>query len=150
MAYHHAGKESQLIWQKEDFWRNLYSNFIDIAIIDWCKLFADHKGEHSWSKVVKNKEKFLENLYQELGVTEAEFSAHISEMKQYRDKFLAHLDKEMVMHIPTMEISIKSVVFLFGILKADFPINLADSPESLNEFYNHRFLHAKSQYLKAT
>jgi hypothetical protein len=150
MAYHRAGEESKKAWKKEDFWRNINSNFIDVAVIDWCKLFADPKSKHFWSKVVQTKEVFLENLYQELGITEAEFSAHINEMKHYRDKFLAHLDEEMVMHIPTMEISINSAVFLFDTLKADFAENLGDSPENLKEFYSSRFSHAKSQYLKAT
>jgi hypothetical protein len=148
MAYHRAGEESKSSWKKEDFWRNINSNFIDVAIMDWCKLFADPKGKHFWSKVVQNKEVFLENLLNEIGITEAEFSDHINKMKYYRDKFLAHLDEEMVMHIPTMEISIKSAVFLFSILKVDFPKSLGDAPENLNEFYNSRFSHAKSQYLK--
>jgi hypothetical protein len=150
MAYRRAGEEFQITWQQEDFWRNISGNFIDIAILDWCKLFADPKGKHYWSKVVPCSEKFLESLYEKIGVTEEEFATHIQKMKHYRDKFLGHLDEEMVMHIPTMDISINSTVFLFGILKAAFGEHLNDAPENLKEFYNDRLLYAKSQYPKAT
>ncbi|MDD5320377.1 MAG: hypothetical protein PHD43_07145 [Methylococcales bacterium] len=150
MAYRRAGEEFSINWEQDDFWRNISGNFIDIAILDWCKLFADPKGKHYWSKVVPNKEIFLESLYIELGITEEEFSAHINTMKHYRDKFLGHLDEELVMHIPKMEISIKSAILLFGVLRGAFSRNLGDAPENLQDFYNERFLHAKTKYPKIT
>ncbi len=35
-----------------NFWRAANNNFIDMCVLEWCKLFADMQGKHHWSKIV--------------------------------------------------------------------------------------------------
>ena len=47
-----------------------------------------------------------------LKLTEAEFDGYIDEMRAYRDKFVAHLDLDDIMHIPKLRLARKSVASL--------------------------------------
>jgi len=35
-----------------NFWRTTDGNFLDMAVLEWCKLFADPRGKHYWKKVI--------------------------------------------------------------------------------------------------
>lgn len=96
------------------FWREVHANFIDICVLDWCKLFADKGGEHDWRRVVDDTARFQEDLYATLSVSAEEFAESTKKIRHYRNKFVAHLDAERMMHIPNLEIHRKSVDFLFG------------------------------------
>ena len=45
-AYYNAGWSSKGLKVKDQFWVSLNSNFIDISVIEWCKLFGDYKDKH--------------------------------------------------------------------------------------------------------
>ena len=77
-------------------------NFLDMAVLEWCKLFGDKKGNYYWGRVVSSQN-FEEEMLENLGVTTDQFADYIDEMRKYRDKFLAHLDDELVMNIPNMD-----------------------------------------------
>ena len=49
-----------------------------------------------------------------MGVTAAEFTALITNIKDDRDKFVAHLDEERTMLLPALETAKKSIAFLHG------------------------------------
>jgi hypothetical protein len=102
------------------FWHEVHINFLDICILEWCKLFADRKGrkgqpygEHHWRRLVAEPDRFETDLCTTLGVTADEFAALIAEVKRYRDKFIAHLDVERTMHRPNLTQPMKAVEFLF-------------------------------------
>jgi hypothetical protein len=149
-AYYKAGRECRDSWVSTDFWRNTSNNSLDIAVLEWCKLFADPKGKHHWSKVVSEPENFLDALLAALKISASEFDVYIEKCKVYRDKFLAHLDSELVMHIPDLGIVIESATFLFNLLRCDNSALLKDAPIELSEFYQQRFDHAKTKYPNGT
>ncbi len=64
-------------------------------------------------------------------------------MKTYRDKFLAHLDEDRLMHIPDLTITLNSVVFLYGILQDEDAALLNDLPTELGQYYQERLAHGK-------
>jgi hypothetical protein len=66
------------------------ANFIDIAVLEWCKLFGDRKGKHFWANVVTDPSSFESALLIHLGVTIQELVVYVDEVRTYRDKFLAH------------------------------------------------------------
>ena len=94
-------------------WATAHDNFLDIAILEWCKIFGDKKAKHAWRKVVSDQPAFLAELLEHLRLTETFFEAYTSEMRIYRDKFIAHLDEENTMNIPNMSPAIKSAQFLY-------------------------------------
>jgi hypothetical protein len=93
------------------FWIQVNSNFFDICVLDWCKLFAEKKGRHYWGRIFADSENFKEKLLTRLGIDEEAFEAEIKAMLTYRDKFVAHLDELRIMDVPRLEIAKASVIF---------------------------------------
>jgi hypothetical protein len=100
------------------FWVNINSNFIDISVLEWCKLFGDAKGKHHWNKVITRPVEFEQQLHRYLRTTPEEFNEYLKEMRRYRDKFVAHLDDEPIMYLPRLRPAKKSAAFLHDYLLA--------------------------------
>ncbi len=149
-AFYSAGWRYKKIIAREDFWVSANGNFLDLAVLEWCKLFADRRGKHHWCKVVPDPNTFLPDLLNHIGVNEQEFEAQCKEIKTYRDKFVAHLDDLPRMQIPHLSIVIDSVVYLYSIVREEFSDVLNDAPVDLRSFYKQCFTHAKRHYESAT
>jgi hypothetical protein len=116
-----AGEATQLLstgHPEASFWRQVNSNFLDIAVLDWCKLFGDQKkthtsriGKHHWRRVVTDPEAFESRLLAKLDIDAEAFAALISKMRDYRDQFVAHLDDGLVMNIPELATASAAVTF---------------------------------------
>ena len=56
MAYYKAGylylQKSNV---KSDFIITTWGNFIDVAVLEWCKLFGSYKDHHHWSNIFENE-----------------------------------------------------------------------------------------------
>jgi hypothetical protein len=117
LAYYRVGGRHPSGWKDPplqptaSFWRVVNGNFIDTCILEWCKLLGDTKGQHSWMRVVSDKEQFKTELLKHLSVSEVQFEDFRQEMREYRDKFIAHLDSELVMNIPKLDVAKRSVEF---------------------------------------
>jgi hypothetical protein len=101
------------------FWRIVNGNFIDACVLEWCKLLGDPKGQHYWERIVTDTEKFKAELLKQLNVSESEFETFRVEMREYRDKFIAHLDSEPVMNIPKLYLARASVEFYHAYVVAN-------------------------------
>jgi len=113
LAFFRAAHDSKQQWEGQQFWITAHNNFLDIAVLEWCKVFGDKGAKHDWRKLVTEQELFLANLLEHLRLTEAGFDGYIKEMRTYRDKFIAHLDEENRMNIPNVSPAIKSAQFLY-------------------------------------
>ena len=116
LAFFRAGKEqgSHLLEPGEktaSFWRQASSNFIDMCVLEWCKMFADRNAVHHWRKTVFNPVQFEADLLAYLNLTAAEFLKHLGEIRFYRDKFVAHLDDHNEMNVPMLNLLQQSVWF---------------------------------------
>jgi hypothetical protein len=106
LAYYRVGGQYPTGWKAPplqriaSFWRIVNGNFIDACVLEWCKLLGDPKGQHYWERVVRDTGKFKADLLKHLKFSESEFDGFRAEMREYRDKFIAHLDSELVMNIP--------------------------------------------------
>ena len=96
LAYYRAG-HGRLTSGSPPFWRTIDGNFLDMAVLEWCKLLGDRTGKHSWAMVVTDRSGFEAGLLAHLRSSEGEFASYIDEIRGYRDKFLAHLDELAVM-----------------------------------------------------
>lgn len=136
-ASHGAGSEHRSLRRQDQFWVTANGNFLDTCILEWCKLFADPKGEHHWRKVVPRPEPFMRGLLAHVRMTQAEFDDYAAEMKYLRDKFLAHLDKEHTMEIPRLLIGGRSVAYLYNHLlgTAETACLLGDAKRTAGLFY---------------
>jgi len=143
VAFYRAWWDGKELATKDDFFVNANSNALDIAVLEWCKLFTDRGGKENWRKVVPAPDQFMNDLYAQPGIDEKPFAEHFLQAKTYRNKFLAHLDEERFMDIPNLTITLNSVVFLYGILQDEYAVLLNDTPTDLAQFYQERFAHGK-------
>ena len=150
LAFYMAGwRKGELIF-KDQFWVNANGNFLDICVLEWCKLFVDKRGKHHWRKVITDQASFYDGLLQAVNLTEAEFEAYIEIMRIYRDKFVAHLDAEEIMHPPKLRVARKSVSFLYDYLIANEEEDACfhDAPPKASRFYEHFAWQGKQVYSK--
>jgi hypothetical protein len=97
--------------RQTSFWRQANGNFLDVSVLAWCKLLGDNKGKHFWRRIVADPVAFEAGLLAHLKMTNAEFGIVVDAMRHYRDKFVAHLDSDLVMQIPTLSAAQSAVWF---------------------------------------
>jgi hypothetical protein len=99
------------------FWVQVTNNFLDICVLEWCKLFGERDrkqygwGQHGWRAIVGNHDSFEEGLLTDLNITEEQFCDLAGRVRNYRDKFVAHLDSSLVMMPPILDNALKSLRF---------------------------------------
>lgn len=117
------------------FGATVNGNMLDIAVLEWCKLFADRNARHHWRRFVRTEAEqkhFLAHLLLSANINTHEWKRYLDEMRVYRDKFVAHLDEQNVMQIPSLETALKSVFFLYEHLLAHTPAMVIDTPHCAN------------------
>ena len=143
-AWHEAGKPHET----EQFWVLASGNFADMTVLEWCKLFADSRSRHHWTKVVQDQHAFVAGLLHAIGKTQHEFDAYIEQMRFLRDKFIAHLDDEQVMTLPLLTVARASTIYLYNYLRqneddGDAYVDAAADPA---DFYSRYFDEAAAVY----
>lgn len=143
-AWHEAGRPQANV----QFWIAANGNFADLAVLEWCKLFADVRGRHHWLKVVKDTNVFEAGLLQALGMTAIEFAGYVGEMRFLRDKFIAHLDDELVMTLPQLTAAKASAVYLYTYLleNGDEEGAFDHAPHNPVDFFDRYFAEAAAVY----
>lgn len=68
-------------------------------------------------------------------------------IKSYRDKFVAHLDSEETMNIPTLGEALKLASFYYAEVR-NLCSSTQDWPQSLDAFYDEHFKLGAAQYAK--
>lgn len=134
----------------EQFWITTSNNCLDIAVLEWCKLFADPKGKHHWSKVIRIREPFIKGLMDAMTLTEPFFDTYIKEMRTYRDKFVAHLDTDERMNIPNLRAAQRSAVYLLDYLRENEDEGgvLDSAPRDAIAFYRQFLEEGKAVYAR--
>ena len=147
LAYYRAG-HGRLTQKSPQFWITLDGNFLDIAVLEWCKLIGDRKGKHYWAKTVTDPSRFEAELQSHLGIDGDELAGYVDEMCTYRDKFIAHLDDLRVMDIPHLDRARAAVNFYHDhVVKYEAAVgDLAGLPIDLVDYYRHCFEEAKATY----
>lgn len=137
LAFYLSWSEAGMSSMDKQFWITGHNNFLDITVLEWCKLF-DARGKNHYSTVVADPVQFKLELLAKLALTDTAFADYIKQMRTYRDKFVAHLDELNTFHVPTLDIAKKSAVFLYEYLFAQETENdtFHDAPKSAAEFFN--------------
>jgi hypothetical protein len=125
-----------------------------VAVLEWAKLLGERKGEHYWRNIVTDADAFETALLARLGMSNADYADHARTMRHYRDKFVAHLDSDLVMNIPTLSAAQAAVwlylehVVLHEATAGDLS-GLIDTPAKLAEGYAQCFKEAGEVYSRA-
>jgi hypothetical protein len=103
---------------------------------------------HGWRKVVSEPDRFYAALLAELKLDEAAWAALVGHVRRYRDKFLAHLDSDLVMHIPQLDEALSAASFYYHwILDQELhPMHRGKIPPSLLAVYDERLGEGAATY----
>ncbi|MGZ8225406.1 MAG: hypothetical protein ACXWT3_02050 [Methylococcaceae bacterium] len=102
-----------------NFWRLIYGNQLDIAVLEWCKVFGSDGEATHWKKIVPpaNHVQFREDLFATLGITADSWAGYWKEMKGYRDNLVAHhIEMNRVPNYPVLDVALKSSFFYYKYL----------------------------------
>ena len=145
LAYHRAIADSRRPWQEQQFWVAAHNNYLDVAILEWCKIFTDRAGMHHWRKSVVRPEHFAAEMHTVLRSDAETFQAYALSIKSYRDKFVAHLDEENDIRIPRMSIAKLSTQTLYEWLQRheDDCNAFHGAPLRADRYYAECFTHAR-------
>jgi len=80
-----------------NFWCLIKGNCMDVAVIEWCKLFGSHTEQIlHWKNIIPNEyhDEFRRGLYSKLNINKEEYDEYWRILKEYRDKYTAHYDDE--------------------------------------------------------
>jgi hypothetical protein len=102
-----------------NFWRVIYGNLLDMAVIEWCKLFGSDNENYQqvhWKNMFQDESAFRDGLYRHLGISASAFLAYWEELKTYRDTAAAHLDliKPRLPFYPTLDHAIASSYYYYA------------------------------------
>ena len=151
IAFYHSWYKAGKPFSKQQFWVNANGNFLDIAVLEWCKLFGDVRGQHYYTKVVHDPSTFKGELLSALRLTNSEFDEYVKSMRTYRDKFVAHLDDKSTMQIPILNVAKKSVKMLYRSLLVQEASNdtFHDAPASASRLYKDFLAEGKKVYIRS-
>jgi hypothetical protein len=152
IAFYRAGWRRKRARVRRQFWIGANGAFIDVAILEWCKLFTDTRGGHRWTRTVADRAGFIAGLLARLRMTQAEFDAYSRTLKHPRDKFIAHLDDYPTMYLPWLRPARASAAFLRDYLLNDAATTHWFQPwekTSARDFYKEMYEHALEEYQAA-
>ena len=133
MAYYRAGRTIELRHLFEanpdsgNFWNTVNGNFLDMCVLDWCKLFGGRTEKYSWQRIVRDPDAFMIDLLRHLGLDEGAFDEEIRMFRKYRDRWVAHLDRDRTGLYPRLDNAKNAVWFYYehiGNEQVDEEINL--------------------------
>lgn len=138
LAYYRAGwdRGNTVYNRTRNIERTINGNFLDMAVLEWCKLFFPNEI-HAWRKIVSDKDRFQSDLLKHLGIEQSEFDSLLAELRTYRNKFVAHLDSDETMRIPLMDVVKNSVIYYYGYLLQveNDGTTFDDGPSNLEAYY---------------
>jgi hypothetical protein len=137
---------------KGDFWISADGNFVDMAVLEWCKVLGDDRAEHGWRKILTEPHRFFAALPSDLAMDAAEWAGLVAEVRWYRDKFLAHLDSDLVMDVPVLDKALQAAgrYYRWTLDNELDPIHRGDIAARLEDFYSARLAEGESAYLAVT
>lgn len=102
---------------RQIFWRLVQRNFVDAAILAWCKVFANKGDDLHFKHLYPKETAFLKELVAALGMSLDTFRKYIELVKQDRDRLLAHGSLKPPKHKSTPEADAEAAASpsLFGL-----------------------------------
>lgn len=119
LAYYNASQKV-LTLDKEGFWLTVTGNFVDVCVLEWCKLFGNRNGKCHWQKVLKQPDVFKQDLLNMHHLDESDLRKLWTTIKDYRDSFVAHVEDQETTPAPYMTVPYLLVNFYFTRLQSEF------------------------------
>lgn len=129
----------------QNFWIHVQNNFIDMAVLEWCKVFGSRTEETHWSTLVLDHDSFRISMLDYLDLTRDQWDAYWEGMKNYRDRGVAHASlTQPPTHYPQLDVALKSSAFYYRyLLEIARDNSLYLFPGDLMRYYAPLLAHAK-------
>lgn len=121
---------------KQNYWILIYNNFLDIAVLEWCKVFGTDSEPTHWKTIVNDHTAFREGLLNCIGLDENEWSAFWENVNSYRNNIIAHFKKVDDLSYPFLDVIIKSSFYYYKWLQKELETHgIIQEPEDLENYY---------------
>ena len=115
---------------RSNFWTATANGHLDIAVIEWCKLFGVNDNATHWKKNVDDKKAFRKELLAYLKKSRKEWDAYWASVVDYRNKEVAHFDPGFSpRQVPWLDTAYEAMKFAYEYFqypKSGLPPNLED------------------------
>ena len=112
LAFYRTGWEGHNRRFTGEPYRTFNANCFDQVYLEWCKLFGSGNEQHHWWQVVTDPDCFKEGLLAALDCDDPAFGVFRDEMKEVRDRVVAHQDVYEEIPTPTFDKALQSVSYL--------------------------------------
>lgn len=124
--------------QSLSFWRLVSGNALDMAVLEWCKVFGTDAEPSHWKAVVGDHGSFRTGLLSSLNVSEEQWNSFWKSVRDYRNELLAHHSfNPTATHYPKLDLILESSIFyyqhLIGVVRATGDMRL---PDDLRTYYS--------------
>ena len=131
------------IYPHLNFWRVLQSNTMDMAAIDWCKLFGSddrNRQPAHWKNVVPaaRHDTFRAGLLEATGLSADEWDEYRFTILEYRNTMAAHLDEpaKRPPNFPSYDIALLAASYYYSHIMSNEELRAAHAhyPQDLLEY----------------
>jgi hypothetical protein len=122
----------------QNYWILICNNFLDMAILEWCKVFGSNREKTHWEKLVDDHASFQQGLLKALKIDQSGWEAYRKDIKKYRDKFIAHHQKDPNRtHYPHLDISLDCSFYYYNWLINRLKLcHIFYEPDDLKIYYD--------------
>ena len=123
-----------------NFWRVIYGDLSDIAVLEWCKLFGSDDEEYQplhWKNIVSDQVQFRRDLFSRLRIYESKWRSYWNEMKRYRDQSVAHHDirRFEIKNYPQFDLALEAAYFYYEFIVDELrKMGIEQQPSDLREY----------------
>ncbi len=142
---HHRSLEPYRDDFNQNYWILVFNNFLDVAVLEWCKAFGSNAEATHWSKHVANPDDFRTGLLQAMGLSEDEWHVYWDSIKTYRDEVVAHHESaSKVTHFPDFSHALQACFYYYTILIKQLRMfKVFDYPDSLESYFEKSLAQAR-------
>jgi hypothetical protein len=133
---------------KQNYWILIINNFLDMSILEWCKIFGSKREPTHWKSIVVDHDTFRLALLKALNIDNSEWNDYWKNVKSYRDNCIAHHGNSSdINHFPNLDNIIKSSSFYYSFLIEKLRnYGIYYDPDDLDIYFD-RFLWQVSKFV---
>ena len=127
------------------FWKFVFNNFIDLAVLDWLHLFGSDRDDLHWKGIVWDIVSFKHGLLAQLRLNDVQWNTYWKSVKEYRDKDVAHIEVRPTGHVPDMNTALKAVDYYYGYVFGELSqiATYTDLASNFIDYYEESFEQAE-------
>ena len=123
-----------------NFWRFINGSMLDVAIIEWCKIFGTDDQETHWKKQVPEvkHERFRKDMLLYMKTSEKEWTSSWKHFTHYRNNYAAHNNTAVAGgKYPELDIILKSSFYYYSYLRGSALKSNIKLPKCLETYYEN-------------